>query len=536
MENILLQPHGRYHEGSRTIEETISQAEQSWKRRHWSTSQEFLFNLCNDKHTQDLAIDSLGGVVIVINTLTIGLSVEYDDWSGWSIVDVIFAVVFSVEMVLKMWVQRVQYLCGPDWLWNLFEAFLVGVAIAEVFISVGVIESSIDASRLSVVRLVKVVRITRLARWVRLPFFRDLFTMINGVVGGTRTLLWSFVIIMIPVYAVALFCRETIGRDTETPFQTNPFGTIYLSVFTLFRCMVPGECADDLGRPIFVLLTDSHGWWWAVLFCVTNFCIAFGLGNVITGIYVESTMAASKTNDVVLRKQRLQNRERLARKLTELFILLYGLHPDSGVPHEAQESLYRLDMYFDSLKARQMRISRRLWEFFLRDKRVETLLDDLDVSTDDRDGLFDLLNAGGRGDLQLEDLLVGIVQMRGDAHKSDIVSHGLVLRSVQGTLQELSVQINQQKETLRVIESSLRAPPRPLARHAPLGQKRFSSGLESEMVVESHSNSEPEGRVLSVDGFGMPPPTEFPEVSEETSVSADVLCGSHGAHNKSSTT
>merc|ERR1712107_462926 len=130
--------------------------------------------------------------------------------------------------------------------------------------------------------------------------------------------------------------------------------------------------------------------------------------------------------------------------------------------------------------ARQMRISRRLWEFFLTDKRVDTLLDDLDVSTDDRDGLFDLLNAGGGGDLQLEDLLVGIVQMRGDAHKSDIVSHGLVLRSVQGTLQELSVQIDQQKETLRLIESNLsdaRAPPRPLARRAPSDRSASPLGL-----------------------------------------------------------
>lgn len=513
MEHILLQSSHRVNsQRARSIEETIDRAEKSYKRRSRSSSEEFFFNLAHDKVTQDLAIESLGGIFIVINTLTIGLSVEYDEWGGWRLVDVFFAVIFSIEMLLKMLVQKAQYLWGPDCMWNLFEAFLVGVAIVEVFIAFGAIESTIDASRLSIVRMVKIVRITRLARWVRLPFFRDLFTMINGVVGGTRTLIWSMVLIMIPVYAVALLCRETIGRERDTPFETNPFDTIYRSIFTLFRCMVPGECSDELGRPIFVLLTDSHGWMWAVLFCVTNFCMVFGLGNVITGIYVESTMEASKNNDMLLRKQRLRDRERLARKLTELLILLYGLHPDSGVPPDAQQSLHHLDVYFDAAKARQMRITSPLWEQFIADNRVDRLLEDLDVSTEDRECLFDLLNASGGGELQLEDLLVGIVQVRGDAHKSDIVSHGLVLRSVQGTVQELSVQFDKQSETLRVIENSLLhallpSPHRALVSQA--SRRPGSSKLESHLVREEVERCSP-----SVDRFGMSAPVIFPEMSD----------------------
>ena len=109
MEHILLQsPHGRPQTYSRTIEETISLAEQSWKQGHRSRSDELIFNLFFDKHTQDLVVDSFGGIVVVINTLTIGLSVEYDEWAGWKIVDVIFALIFTFEMLLKMWVQRAQ--------------------------------------------------------------------------------------------------------------------------------------------------------------------------------------------------------------------------------------------------------------------------------------------------------------------------------------------------------------------------------------------------------------------------------------------
>eukprot|EP00450_Noctiluca_scintillans_P014423 CAMPEP_0194491352 /NCGR_PEP_ID=MMETSP0253-20130528/10267_1 /TAXON_ID=2966 /ORGANISM="Noctiluca scintillans" /LENGTH=282 /DNA_ID=CAMNT_0039332079 /DNA_START=1 /DNA_END=846 /DNA_ORIENTATION=- len=75
MEHILLQsPHRRQQPHSRTIEETISLAEKSWKQGHRTRSDELIFNMLFDNHTQDLAIDSFGGIVVVINTLTIGLS------------------------------------------------------------------------------------------------------------------------------------------------------------------------------------------------------------------------------------------------------------------------------------------------------------------------------------------------------------------------------------------------------------------------------------------------------------------------------
>ena len=41
--------------------------------------------------------------------------------------------------------------------------------------------------------------------------FRDVILMINGAVGGLRTLGWSLFILTLPVYAFALFITEMVA-------------------------------------------------------------------------------------------------------------------------------------------------------------------------------------------------------------------------------------------------------------------------------------------------------------------------------------
>merc|ERR1719422_2778224 len=67
-------------------------------------------------------------------------------------------------------------------------------------------------------------------------------------------------------------------------------------------------------------------------------------------------------------------------------------------------------------------------------KEFQELLCDLDIADEDQLDLFDTLDVDGSGTIDLEELVVGICKLRGDARRSDIVGVGLVVRNIQMAL------------------------------------------------------------------------------------------------------
>lgn len=52
--------------------------------------------------------------------------------------------------------------------------------------------------------------------------------------------------------------------------------------------------------------------------------------------------------------------------------------------------------------------------------------------------LFDTLDVDGGGTIDLDEMIIGISKLRGDARRSDIVGVGLKVRSIQADLKRLS--------------------------------------------------------------------------------------------------
>merc|ERR1719195_1273190 len=64
-------------------------------------------------------------------------------------------------------------------------------------------------------------------------------------------------------------------------------------------------------------------------------------------------------------------------------------------------------------------------------QNFQNILADLDVSDEDQLDLFETLDVDGGGTIDLEELIVGICKLRGDARRSDIVGVALIARSIQ---------------------------------------------------------------------------------------------------------
>ena len=108
-----------------------------------------------------------------------------------------FIVIFTAEMLLKMFALRHHYFAEP---WNLFDFVVVMLSLAGLFLSDLIEKYFVSPTLLRVVRVAKVGRVLRLIKGAK----------------GIRTLLFSLVmalVMLIPLHLVN-------GRGIHT--QRNP--------------------------------------------------------------------------------------------------------------------------------------------------------------------------------------------------------------------------------------------------------------------------------------------------------------------------
>merc|ERR1712060_644880 len=64
-------------------------------------------------------------------------------------------------------------------------------------------------------------------------------------------------------------------------------------------------------------------------------------------------------------------------------------------------------------------------------------LHSLDMADEDQIDIFETLDVDGSGTVDLEELIVGVNKMRGDARRSDVVGISLQVRAIQAKLDQM---------------------------------------------------------------------------------------------------
>merc|ERR1712190_261230 len=98
----------------------------------------------------------------------------------------------------------------------MFDAMLILLDTFQFIASLFVLSSGSIMENITLFRVVRLARITRILRLMRSDFFSDLLTMLTGMIGGMKTLLFAIGLFILMVYVVALIFRELLGRR-ETP-------------------------------------------------------------------------------------------------------------------------------------------------------------------------------------------------------------------------------------------------------------------------------------------------------------------------------
>merc|ERR1719237_974523 len=110
-------------------------------------------------------------------------------------------------------------------------------------------DESLTSSSYFIMRLLRLSRFGRVMRLFEFNVFRELLTMLRGLVGGLRTLFWAFVMLSLPIYALGLALTSMLGNRADLdPIVASAVRNVPSSMFFVFRCSI-GDCSLANGVP-----------------------------------------------------------------------------------------------------------------------------------------------------------------------------------------------------------------------------------------------------------------------------------------------
>ncbi|CAJ1414861.1 unnamed protein product, partial [Effrenium voratum] len=214
--------------------------------------------------------------------------------------DLIFAIWFGFEILLRLLVERLSFFTGEDRAWNVFDFLLVMESVAGLTLNTG------NLSLLRIFRVFRLIRIVRLVRTV--PALRRLRTMIFSILNSFVDLLWAILVVVLIMYifsiifsnAVALYFDEVDVADTRAIASAlevaAEFGDLYKGMVSLWSAISGG---NDWMMYASLLRRITLG---ELYFLIFNFYMAFcviGMFNVVTGVFVDSAVCCRTEDEVV---------------------------------------------------------------------------------------------------------------------------------------------------------------------------------------------------------------------------------------------
>jgi voltage-gated sodium channel len=238
----------------------------------------WLRNVIEDPRTDRLILG-----LIVLNAITLGLETNervmshYGTWLR--LLDRAIIGIFVVEISARLIVQRMAFFKQG---WNLFDAFVIGIALAPA------------TSAFSVVRALRVLRVLRLITAVP-----ALQRVVGGFVKALPGMGSIILLIALIFYVSAVMAVNLYGRD-----YPDLFGTLGTSLFTLFTIMTLEGWVEGVVNPI--MLTHPNAWLFFIPFIIfTTFMVLnLFIGIIVNAIQEEHAAAEAAEREVERRAER----------------------------------------------------------------------------------------------------------------------------------------------------------------------------------------------------------------------------------------
>lgn len=182
----------------------------------WSSR---LANWVNSKN-----FEGIFAAVIFSNAIFLGVSLEYESGNIgldmppiFKVFDLTYAALFTLELLLKIWVDGWLFFCSKDRgtiFWNYLDLTIVCTSMVEVIFDILlVVEAGNSETRIVPTNLLRVVRIVRVLRVMRVikvvKFISGLTSLISSILSTLKSLLWSLLLLLMVIYVSGILFTDT---------------------------------------------------------------------------------------------------------------------------------------------------------------------------------------------------------------------------------------------------------------------------------------------------------------------------------------
>jgi len=347
-------------------------------------------------------------ILIASNSIVIGAEVEYMARSPQEHENLVFfgvhssyTVLFLLELLTRLWVQRSFFFQSSDWMWNILDVFVVVTSLLETGLGIAALSGltfNVGSLNLSNFRIVRLLRIIRLGRTLRFPrilrFVSALRTLVYSIFATLRSLIWALILLISIMYLFGIIFTESaidyaLEGGPRNAQLTTYWGSLGDSMFTLFKSISGGlswhEVVTPLGEVSSVLV-------W--LFGVYIFFTYFAVLNVVTGVFCQSALETAE-NDPDLAVQNLVDRRQEYTEKVRMLFKEMDYDDDGLVTIEELQAL-------------------------IADPTLKAYFAALQIDTDDAWRLFKLIDTDKTGAIDSDEFVWGCMRLKGPAKATDV--------------------------------------------------------------------------------------------------------------------
>eukprot|EP00932_Pfiesteria_piscicida_P002779 SRR837773.12701.p1 GENE.SRR837773.12701~~SRR837773.12701.p1 ORF type:complete len:477 (-),score=227.82 SRR837773.12701:43-1452(-) len=345
--------------------------------------------------------DVVMSIIIVLNTVIIGLEVDYSDADNrewyWAFLEGIFTITFLGEVGFKVYYHGKRWIIAD--LWNI-TTFAVAILAAFGFItSFTSMGSSGSIRMVSLVRVAGLIRLTRLIR--RYKGLEELRLVVQGLAESFQTLAWTVILTTVFIYISAVLLTKQIGHNTEIYGHYKKlsggwdheeyFGTVGRSMYTLLQAMTLDSWSSKIARH-----TITNQWYMTIFWIVFLLISTFGIMNIVVSVIVELMLTASQNNEKRLRVREDRARRAELESIKEIF--------RSG--DEDNSNSLDLDEFLNACKKPEVQIRMR----------------QLGLPLSDAAKLFGVIDEGGSRSLSFNEFITGCMKLKGPAQSKELLA------------------------------------------------------------------------------------------------------------------
>ncbi|MBU0721165.1 ion transporter [bacterium] len=200
--------------------------------------------------------------IIILNGITMGLETSKEFMAGFGAFihafDKIVITIFTVEILMRIYVHRVSFFKDP---WSLFDFFIVAISLFPT------------GEGFEILRILRVLRLFRLITVV--PQMRKIILALVSVIPGMASIAG---LLSLFFYIFAIMSTQLFGESFP-----QWFGTLGESFYTLFQIMTLESWSMGIVRPI--MEVHPSAWLFFVPFI---FIVTFIMINLIVAIVVDA--------------------------------------------------------------------------------------------------------------------------------------------------------------------------------------------------------------------------------------------------------